>query len=177
MIQSIYSVHIYVANQTVAIRYYKDVFGFEVRRWEPLGPAGSWIEMGPKGSSTSLVIYPRDAMPDAHSRQAFVMLGCDDVVATHEAIVAKGVVFSQEPTSIGWAMMALFNDPDGNSFALVQPTKPASVPPGMGGGQRPPGGPPPPPPGGGGRPPGGPPPPPPGGGRSSGGPPPPPPGR
>lgn len=147
MIQSIHSVHIYVANQTVAVRYYKDVFGFEVRRWEPLGPAGSWIEMGPKGSPTSLVLYPRDAMPDAASRQAFVMFDCDDIAATHEDLAAKGVVFTQEPTSIGWAMMAMFNDPDGNSFALLQQTKAATVPPGANAPRRPGGGPPPPPPG------------------------------
>ncbi len=147
MITSIHSVHVYVANQTAAIRYYKDVFGFEVRRWEPLGPAGSWIEMGPKGSSGSLVLYPRDAMPDADTRQAFVMFDCEDIVATHEQLSAKGVVFTQEPTSIGWAMMALFHDPDGNSFALLQPTKAATVPAGMNA-PRPAGGggPPPPPP-------------------------------
>ncbi len=133
MIQSIYSVHIYVANQTVAVRYYKDVFGFEVRRWEPLGPAGSWIEMGPQGSPTSLVIYPRDAMPDADNRRGMILLQCDDIHATHEELAGKGVTFTQEPTSIGWAHMALFNDPDGNTFALIQATKAATIPHGVAG--------------------------------------------
>lgn len=149
MIQQIHSVHIYVANQTVAVRYYKDVFGFEVRRWEPLGPAGSWIEMGPKGSKTSLVLYPRDAMPDADSRRGMVMFDCDDIKATHEELVSKGVVFAQEPTPIGWAYMALFDDPDGNTFALIQATKAPTIPHGVAGLSRPPGaggGPPPPPP-------------------------------
>lgn len=151
MIQSIHSVHIYVQNQTQAIRWYKDVFGFEVRRWEPLGPAGSWIEMGPAGSTTSIVIYPRDAMPDADTRRAMIMLDCDDIKATHEDLVNKGVQFTQEPTGIGWAFMAIFSDPDGNTFALIQATKAATVPAGVAGLNRPGGGsgppPPPPPPG------------------------------
>jgi predicted enzyme related to lactoylglutathione lyase len=148
MIQSIHSVHIYVANQTVAVRYYKDVFGFEVRRWEPLGPAGSWIEMGPPGSKTSMVIYPKDAMPDADTRKAMIMFDVEDINATFEYLANKGVTFTQEPTSIGWAVMALFNDPDGNTFALIQATKAPTIPHGVAGLKRPggSGGPPPPPP-------------------------------
>jgi lactoylglutathione lyase len=147
MIRSVDSITICVSNQAEAVRFYKDVLGFEVRRWEPLGPAGSWIEMGPPGSQTSCLIYPRDALPDWQTRQAFIIFGCDNIQETFESLAARGVVFTQEPTSLGWGIMALFNDPDGNSFGLMQVTRaprgPAAPPPPAG---RRPGGPPPPPP-------------------------------
>jgi predicted enzyme related to lactoylglutathione lyase len=143
MIQAIHSVTLYVHNQTEAVRFYKEALGFEIRRWEPLGPAGSWIEMGPPGAPTCVVLYPRAMMPDADNRKGFVILDCADITASHEGLSARGVNFIQEPTSLGWGMFAVFTDLDGNELGLLQVTRAATVP---GRASRPPGAPPPPPP-------------------------------
>jgi lactoylglutathione lyase len=150
MIQGINSVHVYVVNQSEAVRYYSDILGFEVRRWEPLGPAGSWIEMGPPGKSTALVLYPRDLMPDADHRKSFIILGCENLASTYETLEQKGVTFIQEAQDLGWGTFAVFADPWGNEFALMQVTRAATVPAGAGaprarGGSMPPPPPPPPP--------------------------------
>ena len=131
MIQGINSVHIYVLNQMEAVRWYRDILGFEVRRWEPLGAAGSWIEMGPPDRSTSLVLYPRDLMPDADQRRSFIILGCENLSETHEALEIKGVSFTQEPQDLDWGVFAVFADPFGNEFALMQITREAMLPAGM----------------------------------------------
>jgi lactoylglutathione lyase len=129
MIRSIYSVTIYVPNQNEAIRFYKEMLGFEVRRWEPLGPAGSWIEMGPPGQETALVLYPQQMMPDYKNRRAFIMLNVDDVAAKYEELTNRGVASVQEPTSLGWGTFALMADPFGNEFGLMQVTRPPSAMP------------------------------------------------
>ncbi len=130
MIRSVYSVTIYVHNQNEAIRFYREMFGFEVRRYEPLGPAGSWVEMAPPGRETVLVLYPQAMQTDWKMRRGFILLACDDVAATHEAMVAKGVNFTQEPSSLGWGIMALFTDPSGNEIGLLQVTRAAGAVPG-----------------------------------------------
>lgn len=142
MIQAIHSHTVYVHNQTEAVRFYKEALGFEIRRWEPLGPAGSWIEMGPPGSQACLVLYP-EAMANGSARRGFVIFDCDDVAATHEELLGRGITFTQDPTNLGWAVFAVFADPDGNELGLLQVTRAAAVPTRS---SRPPGGAPPPPP-------------------------------
>jgi len=144
MLQAIHSVTLYVHNQTEAVRFYKETLGFEIRRWEALGPAGSWIEMAPPGAATTIVLYPRAMMPDAQSRKAFVIFDVEDMTATHEALTARGVTFVQEPGSLGWGMFAVFADPDGNEIGILQVTRAATVPSVRS--SRPPSGRPPPPP-------------------------------
>jgi predicted enzyme related to lactoylglutathione lyase len=144
MLQRIHSVHIYVQNQSEAVHFYKDVLGFEIRRWEPLGPAGSWIEMAPPGSDSSLVLYPQDLMPDWQTRRAFVIFRVEDLESIYQELAARSVTFVREPTSLGWAELAVLADPYGNEIGLMQVTREpsrvpgASAPPGRSGGPPPP---------------------------------------
>jgi predicted enzyme related to lactoylglutathione lyase len=130
MIRSVYSVSVYVHNQNEAIRFYREALGFEVRRYEPLGPAGSWVEMAPPGKETALVLYPQAMQPDFQTRRAFVLLQCDDVAAAFETLSNRGVTFTQEPSSLGWGIVAVFADPFGNEIGLLQVTRAAGAVPG-----------------------------------------------
>jgi lactoylglutathione lyase len=118
MIKALKTQAVYVTNQNAALAFYKDILGFEVRRWEPLGVAGSWIEVAPPGADTCIVLYPRDLMADWAQRCPSIVFKCDDVATTHAELEAKGVTFSQEPTKMGWGNFASFLDPDGNEFGL-----------------------------------------------------------
>ena len=118
MIKGIKTQAVYVTNQNASLAFYQGTLGMEVRRWEPLGVAGSWIEVAPPGAQTCLVLYPRDLMPDWQQRKPSIVLGCDDVAATHAELVDKGVQFTQEPTAMAWGNFAAFVDPDGNELGL-----------------------------------------------------------
>lgn len=118
MIKSVKSQAVYVTNQNAALQFYQQILGFEVRRWEPLGIAGSWIEVAPPGGQTSIVLYPRDLMPDWQQRKPSIVFGCDDVAATHAELEQRGVQFVQEPSKMAWGNFASFVDPDGNEFGL-----------------------------------------------------------
>ena len=46
------------------------------------------------------------------------VLDTDDCRATHDALVAKGVIFLQEPAERPYGVEALFRDDSGNWFSL-----------------------------------------------------------
>ena len=143
MITHVKSQAVYVTNQNAALQFFQQVLGFEVRRWEPLGIAGSWIEVAPPGAKTCIVLYPRDLMPDWQQRKPSIVFGVEDVAAVHADLEAKGVQFTQDPTKMAWGNFASFVDPDGNEFGLSDAPDRAAPPPRKRSGSMPP--PPPPP--------------------------------
>ena len=46
-------------------------------------------------------------------------LAVDDVAAEHARLTAKGVVFTQPPTDVGGAVIAVFGDTRGNLIQLI----------------------------------------------------------
>lgn len=52
-------------------------------------------------------------------RNTAVFFGCDDVDATWQDLVARGVTFVQEPVDLPFGRWALFEDGQGNRFPLT----------------------------------------------------------
>jgi len=129
MLKAIKTQAVYVTNQNASLQFYQKVLGFEVRRWEPLGVAGSWIEVAPPGAETCIVLYPRDLMPDWQQRKPSLVFKCDDVAAAHAELEAKGVQFTQEPHKMALGNFASFVDLDGNEFGLSDSPDRAPGPP------------------------------------------------
>ena len=48
------------------------------------------------------------------------VLWTDDIQATYDDWSVRGVEFSEPPTEQFWGTQALFHDPDGNGWVLVQ---------------------------------------------------------
>lgn len=120
MITHVKTVSVYVADQGVALDFYVRQLGFELRRQEPMGPKGSWLEVAPPGAQTCLVLYPRALMPDWETLKPSIMLSTPDLKAEHERLMRAGVQFLQGPTRMPWGAFAKFVDPDGHEFILTQ---------------------------------------------------------
>lgn len=118
MITELKTQAIYVADQTIARRFYTEKLGFEVRRELSMGPAGAWLEMGPPGARSCVVLYPRAAMKDWEQRKPSIVFACKDVKETHRELSSRGVTFTQPPAAMPWGNFAIFSDPDGNEFGL-----------------------------------------------------------
>lgn len=118
MLTHVKTVSIYAADQERALRFWTDQVGFEVRRVESMGPGGRWIEVGPPGAHTILVIYPRSMMEDWAQRKPSIVFASADTRATYEALSRRGVEFTQEPRGMAWGNFAIFVDPDGNEFGI-----------------------------------------------------------
>ena len=112
------AVSIYVADQDAALSFWIEKVGFDLRFSAPMGSQGRWIEVGPPGAESSLVLYPRAMMADWAEHKPSIVFECGDIHMTHQAMAARGVVFTQAPKRMPWGMFAAFVDPDGNWFGL-----------------------------------------------------------
>ena len=118
MISRIATQAVYVEDQTAAVQFWVEKVGFELRVELDMGPNAKWIEVGPAGAESNLVIYPKTMMKDWSERKPSIVFECDDIHGTFRDMAARGVEFSQEPTEMPWGPFAIFNDEDGNWYGL-----------------------------------------------------------
>jgi predicted enzyme related to lactoylglutathione lyase len=118
---------VYVDDQRAALAFYVDVLGFTKHHDVPLGD-DSWLTVvssefpgGPE-----LLLEPARHPAVKPYRDALVADGIplaqfavDDVEAEYERLTGKGVVFTQPPTDIGAAVIAVFDDTCGNLIQLI----------------------------------------------------------
>ena len=107
-----------VSDQDKARAFYTDTLGFELRAENTFGEGARWIEVAPRGSATSLTLVTWfEAMPPG-SLQGLVF-AVDNVRATYEELLAKGVPFDFPPREMPGGLQAVFRDPDGNGFVIA----------------------------------------------------------
>jgi catechol 2,3-dioxygenase-like lactoylglutathione lyase family enzyme len=118
---------IYVDDQRAALAFYVDVLGFVKRHDVPVGddfwltvvspdaPDGPELLLEPAGHPA---VKPyRDALVEDGIPLA--QLAVDDVQAEYERLTDKGVTFTQPPTDIGQAIVAVLDDTCGNLIQLI----------------------------------------------------------
>lgn len=118
MIEKIATVGVYVNDQKASVTFWTEQVGFAVYRNEPMGPEVNWIEVGPQGAQSCLVIYPKQMMQDWQEYKPSIVFACEDIHATYEKMVARGVNFPEPPKDRGFGPFATFEDLDGNRFGL-----------------------------------------------------------
>ena len=118
MIKRLATVAVYVESQAEAEKFWIEEVEFEVKRKEQMGPSASWLEVGPEGGSTNLVIYPRAMMKNWEQMKPSVVFETDDFELTYGKMKRNGVLFIDEPKEMAWGTYATFVDEDGNEFLL-----------------------------------------------------------
>jgi lactoylglutathione lyase len=118
MIRKIATAAVYVEDQQQALRFWTEQVGFTVHRERPMGPEARWIEVGPAGAESCLVLYPRAMMEDWAERKPSIVFECDDVGKSYEEMRGRGVEFTQPPQALPWGPFAVFIDPEGTWFGL-----------------------------------------------------------
>ncbi len=117
MIDQVQIVSVPVSDQERAKDFYLSTLGFELRREAPFDDGMRWIEVAPVGSTTSLTLVTWfESMPPG-SLQGLVV-ATDDIRATHEELLSRGVPFDFPPTEMPGGTQAVFRDPDGNGLVL-----------------------------------------------------------
>ncbi|HET8648734.1 MAG TPA: VOC family protein [Gemmatimonadales bacterium] len=119
MIESLYSVAIFVNNIERAIEFYRDVLGLPLLRE---GSFGAEFLDGPTRLGVHPAVHPDSkAMVGRHTGLTFYVPDLLDFCGTlHE----KGVTFINEPTQQAWGIMAMIADHDGNVMALWEDKTP-----------------------------------------------------
>jgi predicted enzyme related to lactoylglutathione lyase len=114
-------VRVGVVDQEHAKRFWVDTLDCELVQDQSYG-GERWLEVRlPDG--VVVVLEQHDA-PDASTAPGQpntpLFLGCDDVDASFDELVRRGVTFVQEPVDMPFGRWALFEDGQGNRFPLMR---------------------------------------------------------
>ncbi|WP_202862517.1 VOC family protein [Antricoccus suffuscus] len=119
MTTKVLSVSVPVADQDLALKFYTEVLGCELRTDVEVWPGARMIEVVPPGSNVSLVLLPPDSpIPVA------IRLGTPDAQQAHNKIREAGVTLHNEELvrMEGIPAMFSFTDPDGNGLVYLEDT-------------------------------------------------------
>ena len=124
MIRAVRKVVVPVENLDVAKEFWTKTVGFELVQDMPFGNGDRWLEVMPPDHDTILILSQRPAdqvrpsdVPEQRPH-SHVMLGCDDIHATHQELVNRGVRFPTPPTQMPFGWWAMFEDAEGTRFSL-----------------------------------------------------------
>lgn len=115
-----------VDDQEKALAFYTEVLGFEKKEDIPLGQHRWLTVVSPSDrDGTELVLEP-DGHPAAKPFKLalvedgipFTSFEVEDVEAEHRRLRESGVRFTQEPTELGTATTAVFDDTCGNLIQI-----------------------------------------------------------
>ena len=131
------SAHLWVHDQEVALKYWTERVGMEVRQDVSLPDLDStfrWLTVGPRGQddvSIVLMAVPGPPVMDEATRKQVldvvakgfagtVFLTTENCQATYDELKARGVEFTEEPHEMPYGIDCGFRDPSGNSVRLTQ---------------------------------------------------------
>ena len=131
------SAHLWVHDQEVALKYWTEKVGFEVRQDVSLPDLDNtfrWLTVGPRGQddvSVVLMAVPGPPVMDAVTQEQVreltakgfagtVFLTTEDCQASFEELRSRGVEFTEEPHEMPYGIDCGFRDPSGNSVRLTQ---------------------------------------------------------
>jgi predicted enzyme related to lactoylglutathione lyase len=118
MIGRVKHVNIPIADQSRALAFYTEKLGFVVTTDLPFGPGQRWIELAIPGASTEVTLFTSEGHEDRIGTFIGIVFEAEDINATYEEMVAKGVEFTQQPKEESWGTSAMFKDSEGNLFVL-----------------------------------------------------------
>lgn len=131
------SAHLWVHDQEVALKYWTEKVGMEVREDVSLPDVDfRWLTVGPPGQDDMAIVLmavPGEPVMDEATRKQVqdltakgfagtVFLTTEDCRATYEQMKARGVEFTEEPHQMPYGIDCGFRDPSGNSVRLTQRT-------------------------------------------------------
>ena len=127
MTQLIANITLVVSDYDEAIAFYVDALGFELLEDTQLSDMKRWVRVAPPGAETALLLAKADGPEQAAAignqtggRVGF-FLHTDDFARDHAAMLSKGVKFREEPRHESYGTVAVFEDPLGNLWDLIEP--------------------------------------------------------
>ncbi len=126
MTQKIMAVTVVVPDYDAGIDFYVRKLGFDLVQDAALGPGKRWVLVAPPGAATRLLL----AKASGERQQAAIgnqtggrvgfFLQTDDFAGDYAAMRAKGVTFQEEPRHEAYGTVAVFEDPFGNTWDLIE---------------------------------------------------------
>ena len=127
MTQTIASVTLVVPDYDAGIDFYVGKLGFELIEDTALSATKRWVRVAPKGAQTALLLARADgseqdaAIGNQTGGRVGFFLHTDDFASDHAAMLEKGVTFREAPRYEAYGAVAVFEDPFGNLWDLIEP--------------------------------------------------------
>jgi len=122
MVQGISQVILEVGDQDQALRFWTGPMGFQLVQDAPYGDDERWLEVRTPDKAVIVVLSRRNGAPPTASDElptSNLFFYCDDLGRTYEELRARGVEFPQPPVKQSFGWWSMFQDLDGNRFALI----------------------------------------------------------
>ena len=135
MTQHLAAIALVVPDYDEAIAFYVGKLGFELVEDTRLSETKRWVLVAPPGSRETRLLLAKADGPEQKTRignqaggRVFLFLHTDDFARDHEALRERGVRFIEPPRQESYGTVAVFVDPYGNKWDLVQPAAGATRP-------------------------------------------------
>ena len=125
------TVALVVADYDEAITWYTQKLGFQLVQDVDLGGGKRWVTVRPAkvGPGADLLLARADGdrqrshVGDQTGGRVFLFFETDDFSRDHEAMLARGVEFREEPRREAYGTVAVFADLYGNLWDLIEPRR------------------------------------------------------
>jgi catechol 2,3-dioxygenase-like lactoylglutathione lyase family enzyme len=127
MRQHLGAVAVVVPSYEEGLGFYADVLGFDIIEDTELAPGKRWVLVAPPGSSETRLLLAKAATDEQRRAigaqgggRVFLFLHTDDFARDHKRYRLAGVRFVEEPRVEPYGMVAVFTDPFGNKWDLIE---------------------------------------------------------
>ncbi|WP_170396128.1 VOC family protein [Ruegeria arenilitoris] len=127
MRQTLYAVTLVVPDYDAAIAFYTQKLSFTLTQDVDLGGGKRWVLVSPPGSDCgSLLLAQADgpnqiaAVGNQTGGRVGFFLQTDDFKRDHAEMLSKGVHFEEGPRQEPYGWVAVWRDPFGNRWDLIQ---------------------------------------------------------
>ncbi len=126
MAQHLALVSILVPSYEDGIEFFVTKMGFDLLEDSDHGNGKRWVRVAPKGAQAGFLLAEakgpqRDAIGRQGGGRVWLFLHTDHFDADYQRMRANGVIFEEQPRSEPYGKVAVFRDPFGNRWDLIQP--------------------------------------------------------
>lgn len=124
--QRLAMVSLLVPDYDDGIAFFVGQMGFELLEDTDLGGGKRWVRVAPTGAQTAFLLAravgPQQtaAIGNQGGGRVWLFLETDDFVADHARLQSAGISFEESPRHEPYGVVAVFNDPFGNRWDLIQ---------------------------------------------------------
>ena len=115
-----------VPEYDTGIAFFVDILGFSLIEDTDLGDGKRWVRVAPAGAQTAFLLAravgadQTAAIGQQGGGRVWLFLQTDDFARDHAAMAANGVIFEETPRDEPYGQVAVFRDPFGNRWDLIQ---------------------------------------------------------
>lgn len=128
MTQHLAAIALVVRDYDEALAFYVGKLGFALVEDTRLSETKRWVLVAPPGARETRLLLAKADSPEQKTRignqtggRVFLFLHTDDFTRDHERMRAQGIRFVESPRHEPYGTVAVFVDPYGNKWDLIQP--------------------------------------------------------